>query len=233
MNIRTVLIEDNKEHLQHLENELKEISFIDVISSFSNPVEAIAFIRENKTDLIISDIEMPGVNGIAAIKLLSEPPLVIFISSHPEYAIESFEVKPLHYLLKPFSKENLLKATYRALETIKTKSTFPDDFIFVYTDKSYEKVSYSDILYVKAEQNYSKIVTQQKSYMVLTNLSKFIKPLPAQFMRIHKSYAANMHSITGYNQHEVLFGTAIIPISEAYKEETLDFLSKFTPSRKK
>src|SRR6185437_14220827 len=134
MNITTVLIEDNKEDLQHLINELKEISYINVIGSFSNPVEAITFIKENKTDLIISDVEMPGINGIAAIKLLSEPPLVIFISSYPEYAVESFEIRPLHYLVKPFSKENLLKATHRALETSKTKNILPDDFIFVFTD---------------------------------------------------------------------------------------------------
>ncbi|MFI4919634.1 MAG: LytR/AlgR family response regulator transcription factor [Legionellales bacterium] len=233
MNIKTVLIEDNKQDLQHLINELKEISFIDVIGSFSNPVEAITFIKENKTDLVISDIKMPGINGIAAIKLLAEPPLVIFISSYPEYAVESFEVKPLHYLVKPFSKENLLKATYRALESIKMNTTFPDDFMFIYTDKIYEKVSYSDMQYIKAEQNYSKVVTEKKSYLVLTSLSKFISPLPEQFMRIHKSYAVNMQNITSYNQHEVLFNDAIIPISEAYKEETLDFLSKFTPSRKK
>jgi DNA-binding LytR/AlgR family response regulator len=233
MNIKTVLIEDSKEDLQHLINELKDISFIDMIGSFSNPVEAITFVKENKTDLIISDIEMPGVNGIAAIKLLSEPPLVIFISSYPEYAIESFEVKPLHYLVKPFSKENLLKATHRALETIKTKSTLPDDFIFIYIDKNFDKVYYDDILYIKAEQNYSKIVTHQKSYMVLTSLSQFIKPLPSQFIRVHKSYAINISTITGYNQHEVQFNDIIIPISEAYKEETLSFLSKFTASRKK
>jgi len=233
MNITTVLIEDNKEDLQHLINELKEISYINVIGSFSNPVEAITFIKENKTDLIISDVEMPGINGIAAIKLLSEPPLVIFISSYPEYAVESFEIRPLHYLVKPFSKENLLKATHRALETSKTKNILPDDFIFVFTDKSHEKISYSDIQYIKAEQNYSKIVTEKKSYLVLTSLSKFISPLPAQFMRVHKSYAANVQNITGYNQYEVLFNDIIIPISEAYKEETLNFLSKFTASRKK
>ena len=177
MSIRTVLLEDNKEDLQHLINELKEISFIDVIGAFSNPIEAITFVKENKTELIISDIEMPGVNGIKAIQMLSDPPLIIFISSYPEYAIESFDLRPLHYLVKPFSKENLLKATYRALESCRSKSTYPDDFIFVYTDKSYEKILYSDILYIEAEQNFVKINAVQKSYLILANLSQFTKQL--------------------------------------------------------
>jgi DNA-binding LytR/AlgR family response regulator len=234
MSIRTVLLEDNKKDLQHLVNELKEISFIDVIGSFSNPVEAIEFISKNKTDLIISDIEMPGVNGIAAIKMLSEPPLVIFISSYPKYAVESFEVKPLHYLVKPFSKENLLKATYRALETIKTKSTFPDDFMFVYTDKVYEKVSYSDILYIQAEQNFVKIHTTQKPYMVLVSISGFLKQLPAgQFLRVHKSYAVNIQNISSYTHQDIFLNKATIPIGEAYKEQTINFLSALTISRGK
>ena len=234
MSIRTVLLEDNKKDLQHLINEMKEISFIDIIGTFSNPIEAIKFLSENKTDLIISDIEMPGINGIDAIKMLSELPLVIFISSHPKYAIESFEVKPLHYLVKPFSKENLLKATYRALETIKTKSTFPDDFIFVYADKVYEKVSYSDILYIQAEQNFIKIITPQKSHMVLASISRFIKQLPAgQFPRVHKSYAVNIKNVTSYTSQDIFIGNHPIPIGEAYKEQTSEFLSKFTISRGK
>jgi len=232
MSIKTVLLEDNKEDLQHLINELKEISYINVIGSFSNPIEAIIFIKENKTDLIISDIKMPGINGIAAIKLLAEPPLVIFISSYPEYAAESFEVQPLHYLVKPFSKENLLKATYRALESNRSKSIYPDDFIYVYTEKSYEKISYRDILFIEAEQNFVKINAGQKSYLILANLSQFTKQLPAQqFMRVHKSYVVNIQNITSYNHKEIRFTKTCVPISEAYKEETMNFLSKFTASR--
>lgn len=234
MSIKTILIEDNREHLEHLINELKDISFIDVVASFSNPVEAIKFVSANETDLIISDIEMPGVNGIDAIKLLSQPPLVIFISSHPKYAVESFDIRPLHYLVKPFSKENLLKATYRALETINTKSTYPDDFMFVYADKVYDKISYSDIHYIQAEQNFVKIVTPQKTYMVLASISKFIKQLPSgQFPRIHKSYAVNIKNVTSYTSQDVFIGNHPIPIGEAYKEPTSEFFSKFTISRGK
>ena len=135
MNIKTVLIDDNNEDLELLKNELKDISFIDVIGCFINPVEAIQFVHLNKTDLIISDIEMPAINGINAIKLLPHPPLVIFVSSHPKYALESFEVQPLHYLIKPVAKENLLKAVYRAQLSIEKNCVANDDFVFVYQDK--------------------------------------------------------------------------------------------------
>ncbi|HXS37481.1 MAG TPA: LytTR family DNA-binding domain-containing protein [Flavipsychrobacter sp.] len=234
MSIKTILIENKREDLEHLINELKEISYVDVVASFSDPVEAIKFVSQNETDLIISDIEMPGVNGIDAIKLLSQPPLVIFISSHSKYAIESFDVKPLHYLVKPFSKEGLLKATYRALETINTKSNYPDDFMFVYADKVYDKILYSDILYIQAEQNFVKIITQQKTYMVLASISKFIKQLPTgQFPRVHKSYAVNIKNVTSYTSQDIFIDKHPIPIGEAYKEPTSEFLTKFTISRSK
>ena len=232
MTIKTVLIDDNKEDLELLENELKDVSFIDVIGRFISPVEAIQFINLNKTDLIISDIEMPGINGINAIKLLPHPPLVIFISSHPEYALESFEVKPLHYLVKPINKEKLLKAVYRAQCSIEQKSVMLDNFIFVYVDKNYEKIMYADILFIKAEQNYVKIMQSEKSYLVLSNLSQFIKQLPeSHFKRVHKSYAVNMDNVIKYNNNEILFNEVIVPISEAYKESILNALKSNTTKR--
>lgn len=232
MNIKTVLIDDNKEDLELLKNELRYISFIDVIGCFINPVEAIQFVHLNKTDLIISDIEMPAINGINAIKLLPHPPLVIFISSHPKYALESFEVQPIHYLIKPIAKENLLKAVYRAQYAIDKNSIAKDDFIFVYHDKNYEKIMYADIQYIKAEQNYVKIVSPNKSYLVLSNLSQFIKQLPEiHFKRVHKSYAVNLNNVLKYNSNEILFNDVIIPISEAYKESVLNALRSNTTKR--
>lgn len=234
MSIRTVLIDDNNDDLNYLIAELKDISYITIVGSFANPIDAIEFISQNTVELVISDIEMPGINGINAIKLLSNPPLVIFVSSYPQYALESFDVSPLHYLVKPFSKESLLKATYRALETIISKSPMLDNFIFVYTNKNYEKINYSDILYIKAEQNYVKVFTKEKTSLVLANISQFLKQLPeSQFMRIHKSYAVNTENITSYNHNEVQIFDNIVPISEAYRENTLNFLTKLTISRAK
>ena len=232
MNIKTVLIDDNKEDLELLRNELKDVSFIDVIGCFISPVEAVQFVQINKIDLIISDIKMPAINGINAIKLLPHPPLVIFLSSHPEYALESFEVQPLHYLIKPVSKENLLKAVYRAQLSIEKNSVAKDDFIFVYQDKNYEKIMYADIQHIKAEQNYVKIFSADKSYLVLSNLSQFMKQLPeAYFKRVHKSYAVNITNVIKYNSNEILFNDVIIPISEAYKESVLNALKSNTTKR--
>ncbi len=232
MLINTVLIDDNQQDLDFLANELKDIAFINVIACFTNPIEALDFISKNTIHLIISDIEMPQINGINAIKLLPKPPLVIFISSHPKYALQSFDVNPLHYLVKPVGAENLLKAVYRAQQSIQQNIFAPDNFIFVYVDKNYEKINYADILYIKAEQNYVKLITAQKTYLVLSNLSQFIKQLPQlQFKRVHKSYAVNLDAITKYNTNEIIFTDAIIPISEAYKDDILNILKLNTSKR--
>lgn len=231
--LNTILIDDNETDLFKLQNDVSTIPFVKTTGVFSQVTDALTFAQEHPTHLVISDIDMPKINGIEVIKNIVPKPLTIFISAHPQYALQSFDVAPLHYLLKPYTYEQLLKALHRAQQAHITKTTNPTaSFIFVLANKQYIKINYSDILYIKADQNYVHIVTKSASYMVLHILTHFLNQLnDASFIRVHKSYAVNIQNITAYNTQEIFFDKTSIPLSQAYKENAFMILKNYTIHR--
>ncbi len=132
------------------------------------------------------------MSGISFIKSLSQPPLVIFTTAYPEFAVEGFELNAVDYLVKPFSLERFLKAINKAMEKLERKTpgdTAAATSIFIKADKKVYKVNFADILYIEALDDYVKVVTTQGHYLVHDTLKSLQEELPAGwFIRVHKSY---------------------------------------------
>lgn len=227
--IRCVVIDDEPLAVKVLENYIRQVAQLERTASFTNAVDYIAYPRQKEVDLLFLDINMPKLSGIGLLKSLQHTPLVIFTTAYPEYAVESFELETLDYLLKPFSFERFLKAVNKACEQIEIRQALQSlqknkspAHLAVKADRKLYKINFADILYLQAFGDYIKIFTSGKTIVPKERLNNIERQLPAEkFLRIHRSYIISLNAIQYLEgNHIAIFGKKI-PIGHTYKEGLL------------
>lgn len=237
MQLRCIAIDDEPIALKVIERFVKKVPFLELLGSFQNPVEASLFLQENPVDLIFLDIQMPDLTGLQFLQSLTDPPKVIFTTAYSEYAVESYELDAVDYLLKPIPFERFLKAVNKAykLHQAEVEHDLAQDeedakhdalspYLFLKSDTRIFKVKRDEIRYIEGMRDYIAVHTPQKRILTLMSLSKMLSRLPAtDFIRVHKSYIINLHHIALIQQNRVIIGEKEIPISNTYRE---DFFSR-------
>lgn len=210
---------------------IEDYSFLELTGSYNSPVEAIAAAQKISPEVLFLDIDMPGINGLQLREQLLHIPACIFVTSYPDYAVESFEKAALDFLVKPIKAERFAKTMERLKEyiTVRQKAQLLDhtleaDTIFIKDGLSQVRVQVHEIIYLEALNNYTSIVTQSRKHMVLTTLGNLIKEKPFNnFVRVHRSYAVQKSLIKKVSFGEVLVGNINLPVGRTYKD-ALDFL---------
>jgi two-component system, LytTR family, response regulator len=204
-----------------------------ILGAFTSSSEALKAISNNRVDVIFLDIDMPHMSGIELRKKAIEIPACIFITSHPEFAIEGFELDALDYIVKPLNFERFSKTVKRIEEfmDIKNKASLFDaaiggGAIFIKEGHSETKVKLHDVLYLEALKNYTLIVTKEKKHRVLLNIGMLIKDENFQsFVRVHRGFAVQKHLITKISAQEIKIDDhTTIPIGRNYKENLSQLL---------
>lgn len=226
-----IAIDDEHLALDVIRNYCQKLTFLDLVETFDNGMSAISYLKQHPVDMIFLDIQMKEFTGLQLLKSLTNPPLVIFTTAYDQYAVESFELDVLDYLLKPISFQRFVKAANKAYnrllqESPQMKTDEPhtsvkqhaSDFFFVKSGHAFEKIFHDDILYIKGERDYLKIVTTQKSILVLLNFTYFEDTLPEnQFYRVHKSYMVAISKIKKIDSNQIFIGDTTIPIGGTYR----------------
>ena len=242
--ITCIAVDDEPLALKQLTGYIKRTPFLQLSGEFLSATEASAFLEDHSVDLIVSDINMQDVNGMQFVKNLDNPPLVIFSTAYEEYAVESFKIDAIDYLLKPYGYNDFLKAATKVRQYIEWReaaaqvgnnSSGDDNFIFVRADNQSVKVMFDSILYVEAMSEYIKIHFKEgKPVMTFMSVKLMSESLPAsQFMRIHRSYIIALDSIAAVRRGEVeLTDGTVLPISASYKDDLQKFIDEKSVSRK-
>jgi two-component system response regulator LytT len=224
-----IIIDDEKMARVITRTLCAQDSELNVVDEFSNAIQAIKFLNENKIDLIFLDIHMPDFNGIDFIKTLKNPPKIILTTSDPKFAIEAFEYDFIvDYLLKPLRLPRFKKAIYKAqnkrIEIIEEKNNKVDnanDF-YVNIDRRLIKIDLSSIYLVEAKGDYIHIKTDDKNYVVHSTLKKIEEKLPdSLFLKIHRSYVINIKKIIDIEDNSVLIKKDVIPVSRSKRPELM------------
>ena len=222
--IKCLIIDDEPLAQNVIENYLKEFSFIEVVAKCDNALNALDWMKKQKIDLIFLDISMPFISGIDFIKTLKNPPAIILTTAYREYAVESYELNVLDYLLKPISFERFLKAINKldnqAAELVKPvhEEKENDVFIYVKSDKKNVRVLLKEILFIESVKDYIKIhLLNGPSIITQMQISAIEQRLPESFLRIHRSFIISKDKITAYTQHDLEIGNLQIPIGRSYK----------------
>ncbi|RKR12047.1 LytTR family two component transcriptional regulator [Flavobacterium sp. 90] len=204
MKINCLIIDDEPLAINVIKNYLESIENFEVINTFTNPVEGLNFLKNNKVDVVFLDINMPVLNGINFIKSLENPPLFIITSANSEFALETYELDVLDYLVKPIEFPRLIKALNKASKRLENKSNAPyqessteNPFIFIKIDKKrMKKIFLNEILVLESLKDYLKISTLSGKYIIYSTLSDFTDLLPERnFLRIHRSYTVAIDKI--------------------------------------
>lgn len=228
MNKISCLIVDDEPHGREvLEHFVSQMSFIEVVHVCEDPFKALEIMKIHPVDLLLSDIQMPKINGLEFVRSLPVPPVIIFVSAHVQYAINSFDLGVADYLLKPVSFERFLKAINKAQLLIghqrqvspTINNQYPGYF-FVKANNKLNKIVYNDLQYVESIGNYIKIFT---SGPVLTSYSTMktieSKLPPDNFIRIHNSYIISIDAVKAIDGFTVeLLNGVLLPISKGRKD---------------
>lgn len=228
--IKAIIVDDEPLAQEIIETYLKDYEDFELVGLCNNALEANKLLKENAIDVMFLDIQMPQLNGIDFLKILDQPPLVVFTTAFKEYALEGFELEALDYLLKPISKERFEKAVEKIRqETGKNTDTFTKS-IFVKSDKKLHRVFYDEIFYIEGLKDYVIIKLEGSRIVTLQTMKSLEEKLPQnQFKRIHRSYIINLDKIKSVvgNNVELLIGNekSKLPIGKNYKDDLLDIIN--------
>lgn len=225
MKLRCIVIDDEPLARKGLREYIQDIDFLSFCGEFQHALDALNYLNQNSVDLMFLDIRMPKLSGIDFLKKLKNPPLVILTTAYSEYAIESYELNVIDYLVKPISFERLKKASRKAHDyfTLQQKSNAGADHFFIKANQKIEKIFFYEILYIEAMQNYCIIHLTDKKLITYSTLTAMIEKVPAEnFMKVHKSYVVAIDKVNAVAGNELFIGQTKIPISRAIKSEVLE-----------
>ncbi len=238
--IRALLVDDEPLALDILETYLDQIPDFEVMKRCDNAIEARDFLKNNPVDIIFLDIQMPQLTGVDFVKTLANPPLIVFTTAYPNFALEGFELNAIDYLLKPVSFDRFQKAIDKVRLKLNGKSSKNSDqsnnsnqheYIFVKADKKFVKINFNDMLYVEGLKDYVIIKTTTGRVITLQTMKSLEDKLPKNiFLRIHRSYIVNLRRIASILGNMVEIGEKQdlkqIPIGKNYRDELLEIIEE-------
>jgi DNA-binding LytR/AlgR family response regulator len=227
MKLNCLVIDDEPVARKGIAEYVGEVDFLNLIAQCENAVKASSYLNQSSVDLIFLDIQMPKLSGIEFLKTLKNPPLVIFTTAYSEYALESYSLDVVDYMVKPITFDRFLKAAQKAMEIHSLKRLAGQvreaDHFFVKCDSKYEKLFYHEVRYIEALQNYAVIHTENRKLITYITMTGLENQLPKeQFLKVHKSYIIGIAHIKAIDGNEILIGEVRIPLSRNSKEEVVN-----------
>ena len=233
--IKVIAIDDEPLALQQIADYIQMTPDLMLAGQFENPVEAAQYISKNHIDIVFTDIQMPGLNGIEFTRSMVNGPVVIFTTAFEKYAIEGFKLDVADYLLKPFTYEEFLTSVHKAERMISSLAKPADEvlsnneFLFLKSDYKIKRIDFHNILYIEGMKEYVKVHTvhSDKPVLSLSSLKNLETKLPAdRFMRVHRSYIVNLEKIDTIDRSRIVFGRKYIPVGDQYRDKFQEFLDR-------
>ena len=225
--MRYAIIDDNETDRLMIEALAAKHNNMLLAGSFAHPLEAVAFIRDHPPELLFLDVEMPVMNGPDFLRSIPHPPLCIFITSHPDYAVEAYELFAIDYLMKPLKQERFDASVARAEAYLAMQQKAENyallveqNTIVIHEGYNAHRVLLSDIIYLEALKDYTRIFTAGRSYMALGSLGSTLETLNVQHLkRVHRSYAVQVGKIRSITDHSLMVDDITIPVGKTYRKE--------------
>lgn len=234
--INCIVVDDEQHAIDILVHYINQTPHLELVASFTNPIDALQTLAQQQVDLVFLDIQMPELSGIDFVKTIHGKSKVILTTAYSEFALEGYELYVVDYLLKPIRMPRFLAAVQKAVEQIGKKITAPsqpdaptDDYIFVKTEAKGKllKINLDDIDYIESMKNYVAIHQGKQKILVYTSMKELEERLPKkQFLRVHKSFIIPVSRITGVEGNLLrLKGVAAeILIGDSYKAELMELI---------
>ena len=235
--LKCLIVDDEPPAIRLLEKYVSKVPFLELVFTTTSSLEALSKIEEGSIDLVFMDIQMPDLTGLQLSKIVKGKTNIIFTTAYPQFALQSYEVDAVDYLLKPFEFERFYEAV------LKVKNSFPsevkevqqviskesNEFLFIKTDgkNNFEKVYVNDICYIEGLKNYVAIHLKDKQIITNNTLKSIEDFLPAaEFVKTHKSFLVSLRHITKTDSLNVYINGNSIPIGDTYKKELFEIIQQ-------
>jgi DNA-binding LytR/AlgR family response regulator len=220
MKISCIIVDDEPLSHEVLQSYIAKYPGLELQAAFFNALDAIAFLNQNRPDLIFLDINMPELSGISMLKSLPNPPFVIFTTAYPEYAVDGFDLNITDFLLKPFSFERFATAVGKlSLHTENVRQT-DEDFLIVKSGKKHYRIRMDNILFLESAGDYVKVVTEDKTYISSESMKYYEDTLPSSlFLRIHRSFIIQLSRVEFIEGNYVFLAGHELAIGRQYRPE--------------
>jgi DNA-binding LytR/AlgR family response regulator len=233
-----IAVDDQQESIDLITDHVTKIPQLSLEFSTCSPHEALAYLDDNKPDIIFLDIQMPNLNGIELIETLKEKwgnniPDIILITGYNNHSLKGFELGVTDYILKPVTFKRFKNAVDRIINKLNkqvTENNKSANFFFVEADSKKVKINYEEIVYIEGARNYIIIVLQNKKLIVYKTMSFMVETLPPdKFIRIHKSYIVSVEKITAIQGNKVIVDyrneELRLPVGLTYKSNVIKKLN--------
>ncbi len=226
-----IIVEDETLAQDVIRNHIARMGQLELLGVYRTAPEALEILAGKEVDIMFLDIRLPGMSGLHFLRSLADPPLVVLTTAYAEYALESYELNVIDYLLKPISFERFSKAVNKILEGrlyALPGATGPQaDHIFIKSNSKFFRVSFSEILYVQGMKDYLKIHTPDFTLITHQTMGELEKQLPArQFIRVHRSYLVALRHIRAIYGNSIELGKVTIPIGVSYRESVMELVGR-------
>ena len=232
MKIKCIIIDDEPLAAEVIENYLKEFSNVEHVGSFTNPLEALELIESGEIEAVFIDINMPKMNGLEFIRSIEAKPSFVITTAYREYAVESYDLDVLDYLVKPIPFNRFLKSINklslkfnadRSMEN--AHDSAEKSFIFLKVDKKLVRIKYDDIHFIESLKDYIKVFTSEGDFLAHKSLTSITEELPkSKFLRIHRSFTVSLDKIDALEGNSVLVKGKRIPIGRKYVNHAKDVI---------
>ncbi|MCX6214692.1 LytTR family DNA-binding domain-containing protein [Spirosoma sp.] len=223
MKINTLVIDDNANWRRTIGKFVDMHPLLELVDTCDSAMDAYAKMMVHDIDLLICDIEMPELTGLGLVRSLQNGPLVIFVTSHANYALDCYEVSPVDFLLKPLDPERFLTSIEKVKKRLAVASEpiTPAPYFFIRESNNYVQIRYQDVLYMKAQEHFLQIFTRDKSYMPMLSISKMEEQLKGDvFLRVHRSFLVHRSAIAVITKNDLVLTTGeTIPIGDQYRAQ--------------
>lgn len=241
MKIRCLAIDDEPDALEKLCSYIRHTPFLELVAACEDTIEAMDVMSRESIDAVFIDISMPDLNGLDFISSLSFQPLTVFITAYADYAVESYRVRALDYILKPYGFAEFQRAAGRIAKSFdeSAQAAAPSEkptSVFIKTDYRWVRIETADILYIQGYSDYLRFYLRGKPTPILTNsnFASVRKSLPSNFLQVHRSYIVNMDCIAEVERSRIVIDkNTVIPVGDSYKADFLSYLNRFGVSRNK
>lgn len=220
--MQAIIVDDEPKAIALLQKYLTHFPEIEMSGSFRNGLKALLYLNTHKVDIVFLDINMPHTSGLAIAKMIDQGTNIIFTTAHAEYAVESYEIAAVDYLLKPITLERFTRAIQKVLKqelkTLMKDHPTPTYHILVKSGSKIHKVLLADLYYLEKDHNYITYYLNDSKILARQSIAQALASLPPHFLQIHKSFIVNLEKIDFFDKHEVSVNGQLLSLGASFRE---------------
>ncbi len=217
--MKAIIVDDEPKAIELIQSYLSHFSVIELVGTFRNGLKAFQFMSKEPVDLLFLDINMPHLSGISLSKMVSKNTKIIFTTAYPEYAVESYDVEAVDYLLKPISLERFSKTIGKLLQNRQEVPENAKSILMIKSGTKHYRTGVSDIFYLEKSGNYMEYQLENKTILARESIQEALAALPEYFIQIHKSIIINLNRIEFIDKENVSINGKLLPIGSSFREE--------------